>query len=146
MTLNNSNSEEKIDKFGIITLVLSRGLTQLPLAMAGILLVDIAISFNVEVGIAGQINTASGLFSIFFGLIMGVLSVKYRHKSLLLTGILLFVFVAISSFFSPSLLVLIGVFAFAGIGNSLVIPMINTLIGEHVASENRTCLRIRQLK
>jgi len=138
MTLNNSNSEEKIDKFGIITLVLSRGLTQLPLAMAGILLVDIALSFNVEVGIAGQINTASGLFSIFFGLIMGVLSVKYRHKSLLLTGILLFVFVAISSFFSPSLLVLIGVFAFAGIGNSLVIPMINTLIGEHVASENRT--------
>jgi predicted MFS family arabinose efflux permease len=138
MISNHSYPEEKIDKFGILTLVLSRGLTQLPLAMAGILLVDIALSFNVEVGMAGQINTASGLFSIFFGLIMGVLSIKYKHKSLLLTGILLFVLVAVSSFFSSSLPILIGVFSFVGIGNALVIPMINTLIGELVAPDKHT--------
>ena len=118
--------------------MLSRGLTQLPLAMAGIVLVDIALSFNVEVGMAGQINTASGLFSIFFGLAMGVLSVKYNHKSLLFTGVLLFVLVAVASFFSTSLLILIGVFSFVGIGNALVIPMVNTLIGELVAPERRT--------
>ncbi len=135
---NDTNSEKKIDKFGILTLVLSRGLTQLPLAMAGILLVDIALSYNVEVGVAGQINTASGLLSIFFGLIMGVLSVKYNHKSLLLTGIMLFVLVAVATFFSSSLLLLIGVFAFVGIGNALVIPMVNTLIGEHVAPDRHT--------
>lgn len=76
MISNHSYPEEKIDKFGILTLVLSRGLTQLPLAMAGILLVDIALSFNVEVGMAGQINTASGLFSIFFWTNYG----SFKHK------------------------------------------------------------------
>jgi predicted MFS family arabinose efflux permease len=119
-------------------LVLSRGLTQLPGAVVGLLLVDIALSYNVEVGVAGQVNTAAGILTILFGLAMGVLSVKYQHKSLLFTGIIIYVIFAVSSYFSTSLTVLIVLNSLVGIANALVLPMVNTLIGELVSPERRT--------
>ena len=137
MSIENTQNDNELSKKGIITLVLSRGLTQLPIAVTGLLLVDIALSFNVEVGIAGQLSTASGLFSIFFGLLMGVLSVRFKHKSLLFTGIMLYVLVAVASYFSTSLSMLIGIFSFVGIANATVIPMVNTLVGELVSPDRR---------
>lgn len=133
-----SQEHDEITQKGIMTLVLSRGLTQLPGAVVGLLLVEIALSYNVQVGVAGQINTAAGIFSILFGLAMGVLSVKYQHKSLLFTGILLSVFFAVASYFSTSLTVLIVVYSLVGIANALILPMVNTLIGELVSPERRT--------
>jgi DHA1 family bicyclomycin/chloramphenicol resistance-like MFS transporter len=137
MDSESSQQVHEITNKGILTLVLSRGLTQLPSAVIGLLLVEIALSYNVQIGVAGQINTAAGLFSILFGLAMGVLSVKYQHKSLLFTGIILYVFFAVSSYFSTSLTVLIAVYSLVGIANALVLPMVNTLIGELVSPERR---------
>jgi predicted MFS family arabinose efflux permease len=138
MVSKDSQQDNEITKKGIMTLVLSRGLTQLPSAVVGLLLVEIALSYNVQIGVAGQINTAAGIFSILFGLAMGVLSVKYQHKSLLFTGIILYIFFAVSSYFSNSLTVLIAVYSLVGIANALVLPMVNTLIGELVSPERRT--------
>jgi len=138
MVSKDSQQDNEITKKGIMTLVLSRGLTQLPSAVVGLLLVEIALSYNVQIGVAGQINTAAGIFSILFGLAMGVLSVKYQHKSLLFTGIILYIFFAVSSYFSTSLTLLIAVYSLVGIANALVLPMVNTLIGELVTPERRT--------
>ncbi len=138
MTSSDGQSEREIDKLGILALVLSRGLTQLPSSVVGLLLVDIASSFNVQVGAAGQISTASGLFSIFFGLLMGVLSVRFKHKSLLFMGILLYIVSALASFFSTSLFMLMGVYSLVGIANAIVIPMVNSLIGDLVPPDRRT--------
>jgi predicted MFS family arabinose efflux permease len=121
-----------LGKFGILTLVISRGLTQLPVAVVSLLLVDIALSFNVEVGVAGQVSTAAGIMSILFGLVMGALSVRFKHKSLLFTGILVFVLVAVAAFFSTSVSMFIMVYALIGVANALVMPMVSTIIGEVV--------------
>ena len=132
-----SQQDDEITKKGIMTLVLSRGLTQLPTAVVSLLLVDIALSFNVEVGVAGQVSTAAGIMSILFGLVMGALSVRFKHKSLLFTGILLFVLVAVAAYFSTSVSMLIAVYAFVGVANALVMPMVSTIIGEFVSPDRR---------
>jgi DHA1 family bicyclomycin/chloramphenicol resistance-like MFS transporter len=137
MVSNDVKSDNELGKFGILTLVMSRGLTMLPAAVVSLLLVDIAISFNVEVGFAGQVSTAAGIMSILFGLVMGALSVRFKHKSLLFTGILLFVLVAISAYFSTSVSMLIAVYALVGVANTLVIPMVHTIIGEFVSPDRR---------
>lgn len=135
-----SNEDKKVDelgKFGTLTLVIARGLTQLPVAVVSLLLVDIALSFKVEVGVAGQVSTAAGIMSILFGLVMGALTVRFKHKSLLFTGILLFSLVAVAAFFSTSISMLIVVYAFVGVANALVMPMVSTIIGEFVSQDRR---------
>ena len=132
---NNYKSDNDLGKFGILTLVIARGLTQLPVAVVSLLLVDIALSFNVEVGVAGQVSTAAGIMSILFGLVMGALSVRFKHKSLLFTGILVFVLVAVAAFFSTSVSMFIMVYALIGVANALVMPMVSTIIGEVVSPD-----------
>ena len=53
-----------------------------------LLLIDIALTFEVSLGVMGQINTLSSVVSVIFGLFMGILSVRFRHKSLLIIGLL----------------------------------------------------------
>ena len=132
------NPVQSINNIGIFSLILSRGLANLPGAVVSLLLVDIASSFNVPVGIAGQIRTTSGFLSIIFALIMGVLSVRYAYKSLLSLGLILFAVSATASFFSQSLSMLLVFYSLAGIAISMVSPMINSLIGVLVVPENRT--------
>jgi DHA1 family inner membrane transport protein len=127
-----------ISNGGIFGLILARGVTNLPSLVVSLLLVDIATSFNVQVGAAGQIRTTSGLLSIIFGLVMGVLSVRYRHRSLLSIGLILFAVSAVASYFSASLTMLLVFYSLAGVALSMVNPMINSLIGVLVQPEKRT--------
>ena len=69
---------------------------------------------------------------------MGVLSVRYTHKSLLSLGLILFAVSATASYFSQSLSQLLIYYSLAGIAISMVTPMINSLIGALVVPENRT--------
>jgi DHA1 family inner membrane transport protein len=127
-----------ISNGGIFGLILARGVANLPSLVVSLLLVDIATSFNVQVGAAGQIRTTSGLLSIIFGLVMGVLSVRYRHRSLLSIGLILFAVSAVASYFSASLTMLLVFYSLAGVALSMVNPMINSLIGVLVQPEKRT--------
>jgi predicted MFS family arabinose efflux permease len=128
---------QTINNLGILSLILSRGITNLPSLVVSLLLVDIATSFNVQVGVAGQIRTTSGILSIIFAILMGVLSMRYSHKWLLAWGLILYIVSAVTSYFSTSLLVLMVFFALSGVATSMVTPMINTLIGRLVPPGKR---------
>ena len=128
---------QTINNLGILSLILSRGITNLPSLVVSLLLVDIATSFDVQVGVAGQIRTTSGLLSIVFALLMGVLSMRYSHKWLLAGGLILYIVSAVTSYFSTSLLMLLVFFALSGVATSMVAPMINTLIGRLVPPGRR---------
>ena len=132
------NTVQTINNLGIFSLILSRGVTNLPSLVVSLLLVDIATSFNVQVGIAGQIRTTSGFLSILFAILMGILSIKYSHKSLLMYGLLLYVISAVACYFSTSLYMLLVLYALSGIATAMVNPMINTLIGGLVPPKKRT--------
>ena len=128
---------QTINNLGILSLILSRGITNLPSLVVSLLLVDIATSFDVQVGVAGQIRTTSGILSIIFALLMGVLSMRYSHKWLLAWGLILYIVSAVTSYFSTSLLMLLVFFALSGVATSMVTPMINTLIGRLVPPGKR---------
>jgi DHA1 family inner membrane transport protein len=125
-------------KIIIPSLVISRAITSLPILVTGLLLIDIGETFNTPVGISGQIRTASSVLSIIFALSMGFLSMRYKHKTLLSTGLLVYSLSAVTCGLSPNFSVLLGVYALNGLGFSLVTPMVNTLIGELLPVEKRT--------
>lgn len=127
-----------LNNVGVLTLILSRGITNLPSLVVSLLLIDIATTFNIPVGIAGQIRTTSGILSIIFALVMGVLSVRYKHRSLLSLGLILFIISAVTSYYSTSFTMLLAFYSLAGIALSMVNPMVNTLIGALVQPDKRT--------
>jgi predicted MFS family arabinose efflux permease len=134
----NADLVQGINNLGIFTLILSRGIGNLPSLVVSLLLVDIASTFNIPVGIAGQIRTTSGMLSIVFALVMGVLSIRYKHRSLLSIGLILFTVSAVTSYFSTSFTMLLVFYSLAGIAISMVTPMVNTLIGSLVQPDKRT--------
>jgi DHA1 family purine ribonucleoside efflux pump-like MFS transporter len=122
----------------ILPLVISRGIANLPSVVVSILLIEIGASFHVTPGIAGQISTASSLLSIIFSLMMGLLSVNYSHKSLLIIGLLLYALSAASGLLSGTLYIMLPLFALTGVANAMVVPMVNSLIGTHIPADRRT--------
>jgi DHA1 family inner membrane transport protein len=69
---------------------------------------------------------------------MGAISVKFKHKTLLISGILLIAISAVGCWITPNFLFLLLVFPLAGIGTAMVQPMTNALVGEHLPREKRS--------
>ena len=127
-----------VSKLIIPSLVISRSITALPTLVTGLLLIDIGETFNTPVGISGQIRTASSALSIIFALSMGFLSIKYKHKTLLATGLLIYSLSAVTCSLAPNFTIMLGVYALSGLGFALVNPMVSSLIGELLPVEKRT--------
>jgi DHA1 family inner membrane transport protein len=85
----------------------------------------------------GQINTLSSAVSVVFALLMGVLSVRFRHKSLLLAGLVALSGSAVGCFFAWDLNSAFAAYALSGVGIAMVGPMCFALVGEHLALSKR---------
>jgi DHA1 family inner membrane transport protein len=105
--------------------------------VTALLLIDMAETFHTSVGIMGQINTPSSIASFIFALMMGVLSVRFRHRSLLLAGLLLMFISALGCALAPNLSSIFILYALGGIGGIMVVPMSLTLVGDYVPFEKR---------
>lgn len=57
--------------------------------LAALLLVDMGKTFGTGVGMTGQINTTYSIAAFAFALATSALSIRFKHKSLLLTGLVL---------------------------------------------------------
>jgi DHA1 family inner membrane transport protein len=122
----------------ITAAVFLAGLTaQTPFIAAGLLLIDIAKTFQTTVGTMSQINTSSSTLAIFAALVMGALSVKYKHRSLLQIGLVTIAISAAGCYFADNYLTMLIVFSLAGIGQSMVTPMTRTLIGEYIPRDKQ---------
>jgi len=119
------------------SLVLSTFAVQPHGILIGLLLVDIGLAFGVPVGVAGQIRTISYVVSVIFGLLMGVLSIRFRHKSLLVMGLLFLSISALGCAFAPSFIAMLMFFSIWGVALAMVSPMGLTLTGEHFPQEKR---------
>ena len=102
-----------------------------------LLLIDIALTFEVSIGVMGQINTLSYVVSVIFALFMGILSVRFRHKSLLIVGLLCVSVSALGCFFASNFNLMLIAYSLSGIGAAMVFPMVTTLVGEHLPLERR---------
>jgi predicted MFS family arabinose efflux permease len=102
-----------------------------------IVLVDVAKTFRVSVGTISQLSTVNYLTGLIIGLVLGFLALRFKHKSLLLFGIMSYGVGTLVYFFAPNFLTVLFSPVFEGIGASMVGTMIFTLIGEVLPLQKR---------
>lgn len=105
--------------------------------LVSLLLIDIALTFEVSVGIMGQMSTVSYVVAVIFGLFMGFLSVRFGHKSLLMVGLLCVTISALGCFFASNFELMLISYSLTGAGTAMIFPMAITLVGEHFRLEMR---------
>lgn len=100
-------------------------------------MVDIASAFNVPVGVASQLATVNYAGEFIFSILLSVMVVRFRYKSLILAGVLVTVVSAIGNFFAPDLLTMQIFFVLEGIGSVIVGVMSLTLFGDLFSPKKR---------
>ncbi|MEE8569901.1 MAG: MFS transporter [Candidatus Bathyarchaeia archaeon] len=124
-------------KLLISSLMLSNFVSGFPHLITSLLLIEISFSFEVSVGVTAQVKTVAFIVSVIMGLLMGGLSVKFRHKSLLVMGLVFLCVSAVGCFLAPSLIMLLFAFSLAGISTAMVRPMGQALVGRHFILEQK---------
>jgi len=119
------------------SLAISRLTIAPPMVLTGLLLVDIALSFGTSVGVAGQIRTFSALASVVSALLMSVLSIRFKHKSLLLVGLAFLTISAVGCGLAPDFNSLLVSYSLSGLGLAMIVSMTNTLVAEYFPLEKR---------
>jgi predicted MFS family arabinose efflux permease len=110
--------------------------------LASLFLVDIAATFlgstdNAAVGTASQIIAISKAIALIFGLLNSILSVRFKHKSLLLFGSLCIIIGTLGCFLAPNFMFLQIFYPLDGAGTIIVGAMAIALIGEFLPLEKR---------
>lgn len=105
--------------------------------LMGLFLYPIATELGVEVGVMGQVNTFSSVVAVAFALIMGFLSVRFRHKLLLMAGLLFFAVSSVGCFLAIDFGGMLLAYSISGVGLAMISPMVNALVGEHFSLEKR---------
>ena len=96
--------------------------------LMAILLVDVALSFGVPVGVMSQVRSFSSIVSMASALVIEVLSIRYRTKPLLMVGLSLFIVSAMGCSFAPTYTVMMIFFSLTGIGVAMATSMSQTLV------------------
>ena len=106
--------------------------------ITGLLLIEIGLTFGVPVGISGQLRTVSSVVGVFVALLLGIISVRFSSRSLLLTGSLLLILSAVGCFIAWDFTSMLILYSLTGVGITMITPMINTLIGENFPQDRRS--------
>jgi predicted MFS family arabinose efflux permease len=129
---------QRTSKLLVPSIVLAYFSTQPTETILSLLLIDIAQTFNTPIGIMGQIRTTSAIVTVIVALLLGVLSVIFSHKKLLLAGVGFFIISGIGCFLAWDYTSMLVFYSLSGIGLAMVHPMGLSLIGEHVPQEKRS--------
>lgn len=119
------------------SLVMSRFSNQGASILTGLLLIDIGVTFGVSVGIMGQIRTASSVALVLGALTIGALSLRFKHRSLLVAGLLLQAISALGCSLAPDFYTMFVFYSLVGLGIAMVTPMGLTLVAEYFPVEKR---------
>lgn len=133
-----SNEESPHGRLVIPSLTFSRLNMTPPRNVAGLLLIEIGLNFGCSVGVMGQMRTLSSAMALIFAITMGVLSVRYNHKKLLLTGLVFYAVSALGCFMSHDFNGMMLMYSLSGIGLAMVSPMAFALVGELLPLEKRS--------
>lgn len=137
---NNSKPfEERVSPGGLLlpSLIVSSSVVWIPSLLAGLLLIDIGQTFGYSVGFVGQMFTVSRIVGVISALVMGVLSIRFKHKSLLMTGLLFFIISALGCSLAKNFNVMLVSYSLSGLGMAIVWPMSMALVGEHIPLQKR---------
>lgn len=132
-----SESEASKHRRILWSIIVASSVAWIPSLLAGILLIDIADTFGYPIGVVGQIFTVARIVGVFSALLLGVLTVRYKNKTLLIIGLLAFVVFSIGCSLAPSFNTMLITYSLSGLGLAIVMPMSMALVGEHLPMEKR---------
>ena len=136
MSLEASVIEKRpTSRFLIPSLVVASFTIGISNAIVALLSVDMAFTFFNSANAAaiarvGQLSTFNALSEVISAIILSILAIRFRHKPLLLIGLLFVGFSAVGSFFAPSLPALQLFYALEGFGTIFVSVMVFAIIGD----------------
>jgi predicted MFS family arabinose efflux permease len=104
-------------------------------SITSVFLLNVAATFfgsptAVSIATTAQLVTLAGIVSVVFGVVVGILSVRYNHKKLLLLGVLGVTLGQLGCFLSPNFLFMQIFYPVEGIGSTLIDAMALALVGE----------------
>ena len=139
---DNSSVNKPLGRRFVFSLALAVFGTSMLDVLSSLFLVDLAKTYFgssnlIYLAAVSQIVTISSIAAIVFGVLNGFLSVRFKHRTLLLFGALCIVIGSVGCLWAPNLLFLQIFYPFDGIGTIVVGAMAFTLIGESLPLERR---------
>jgi DHA1 family inner membrane transport protein len=110
---------------------------QLPTAALSLFLIDIAATFNVPVGISGQISTAAFVVTVIAASLTGVLTSRFPHKTIMLASFGALCIGIIGSAVAPNFQMVLVTYALTGICVGLTGSLALSLIGRYFSVDER---------
>ncbi len=117
-------------RYFVISLMIPNFLIVLSNAVLALLLLDIAITFQVNTGVVAQLKTINSIAEVIFGLLMTLLVTKFSYKKLLIVGTILVAISAVGNSNATTFWQMILFFFLEGIGSILVSVMAFALLGD----------------
>ena len=137
--MNSRQEEERTPgKLALPSLVISGFATKPARILVTLLLIEIAQTFGYAVGAMGQIQTVSSTIEIVSALLMGALSIRFKHKTLLMIGLGFLSVSALGCYTAVSFDMVFIAYALTGLGTAMTLPIAITLVGEHFPLEKRS--------
>lgn len=102
-----------------------------------LLMIDIANTFDVQIGTVSMVAAVGSISGICFGLLMAVVNVRYNHKHLLIFGLICTVFATLGYYFAPNFPLLLASNIGVGAGIAVVTAMSYSIIGDVYPLEKR---------
>lgn len=104
-------------------------------SITSIFLIDLATTFfgasdPLSIAITGQLVTLASVVSVVFGILLGILSVKYDHKKLLFFGVFCILLGTLGCLLAPDFFFMQIFYPLEGVGTVTVSAMSLALIGE----------------
>jgi predicted MFS family arabinose efflux permease len=109
-----------------------------PRVIVGLLLIEIAATFRVSIGVMGQITTVSSLVGVTAAFVMGVISIRFHHKSLLLLGLVFMTASSVGCFLAPSYVIMLVFYSLVSLGGVMALPMTSTLVASYFSTHQRS--------
>jgi len=135
---NQTAEKGSVGLFFLPSIVMSRLAMTPPGIIMTLLLIEIGLTFGLPVGVTGQLSTAGSIAAFVSALLMGVLSVRYKHKSLLMTGLFIYSLSLLGRGLAPNFILFLMFVVLGGLGGPMITPMTNTLVAKHLPLKKRT--------
>ena len=135
--LNQGEKASSKGKFFLPALTFSNFATSTLGILIALFLLEMSKTFGVNRGMMGQANTIASIVSVVFALIMGILSIRFTDRILILAGMFSYSVAAIGCYFAWNFNSILIFYSLNGLAQAMIGPMTNALIGDNVAAEKQ---------
>lgn len=133
----NMDNEASTQRRILWAIIIASSVVMIPSFVSGILLLDISDTFGLPLGIVAQIFTAASILGVVSAIMLGMLTIRIRKKTLLIVGLIAYIVFSVSCTLATNFNTLLASFSFSGLGLAFVMPMSMSLVGEHLPIEKR---------